>query len=313
MKKIILATILCFLLIPSVAVIAADPPAPAPTQSQTDNKYEEKDLILNVPIGEVTKGQVSGDLLGNYFKAWYDLLLGSVGIIATVVIMWGGFKWLSSRGDTKQISDAQDVIFSAITGLVLTFGSYLIISLINPKLTQINMPEIGDIEVRSKYDAANVGYSGKDSHGNTPDGSGSYPVGTDRRSALAEKDVRDQLRENGVGVNKNPCTEGVAYQNTPDGCTSVAGLQQQTIDEAVKLKKDCNCDVTVTGGTELGHHTGNRGYQLDVGKNNNLDAHIRNTGRRVSPLFGNYPSYAMPSGYTYVDEGDHWHIEPSNR
>ena len=122
-------------------------------------EYKERDLILNVPIGDVTQGQVRGDLLGRYFKAWYDLLLGSVGIIATVVIMWGGFKWLSSRGDTKQISDAQDVIFSAITGLVLTFGSYLIISLINPDLTEINMPEIGDIEVRSKYDAANAGYS----------------------------------------------------------------------------------------------------------------------------------------------------------
>jgi len=69
------------------------------------------------------------------------------GIIATIIIMWGGFKWLFSRGDTKQISDAKDTIFSAIAGLILAFGSYLIISLVNPNLTKIKMPEISDIKL----------------------------------------------------------------------------------------------------------------------------------------------------------------------
>ena len=159
MKKIILSTILSFMLIPAVGVMAADPPATASTESQTNSDYEDISIQLNIPIGTVTGGQVRGSLLGEYFKAWYNLLLGAVGIIATIVIMWGGFKWLSSRGDAKQISDAQDTIFSAITGLVLTFGSYLIISLINPSLTEINMPEIGNIKVTSNYDAMSQEYS----------------------------------------------------------------------------------------------------------------------------------------------------------
>ena len=148
-KKIIcLALIIIGLsvLIPLSVVLAAD----------YDNDIS---ITLNVPVGTVTGGAVRGSLLGEYFKAWYNLLLGAVGIIATIVIMWGGFKWLSSRGDSKQISDAQDTIFSAITGLVLTFGSYLIISLINPSLTEINMPEIGNITVTSKYNAMSQEYS----------------------------------------------------------------------------------------------------------------------------------------------------------
>ena len=159
MKKIILTTIFSFLLIPAVGVMAADPPATASTEGQTDSNYKDISIQLNVPVGTVTGGQVRGSLLGEYFKAWYNLLLGAVGIIATIIIMWGGFKWLSSRGDPKQISDAQDTIFSAIAGLVLAFGSYLIISLINPSLTEINMPEIENITVTSNYDVMSQEYS----------------------------------------------------------------------------------------------------------------------------------------------------------
>jgi|GEM_PF-5909278 len=152
MKKIILTIFIFYLLIPATTVLALDPPAKASSKSQTDNNYNDISIQLNVPVGNVTGGQVKGSLLGDYFKAWYNLLLGTVGIIATIIIMWGGFKWLASRSDPKQISDAQDTIFSAVTGLVLAFGSYLIISLINPSLTNINMPEIKDIQVTSNYD-----------------------------------------------------------------------------------------------------------------------------------------------------------------
>jgi len=148
MKKIFFVLITLLLLIPPLLRVLA-----------ADNNYNDISIQLNVPVGNVTGGQVKGSLLGDYFKAWYNLLLGTVGIIATIIIMWGGFKWLASRSDPKQISDAQDTIFSAVTGLVLAFGSYLIISLINPSLTNINMPEIKDIQVTSNYDVMSQGYS----------------------------------------------------------------------------------------------------------------------------------------------------------
>jgi len=115
-------------------------------------------IKLNVPIGGAAEG-VSADLLSKYFTAWYDFLLGTVGIIATIMIMWGGFKWLTSRGDSGIIKDAQDTIWAAITGMILAFGSYTILTLINPNLTTIKMPElkkIGDVAWENKTEDVSV-------------------------------------------------------------------------------------------------------------------------------------------------------------
>ncbi|MFA6593698.1 MAG: pilin [Candidatus Buchananbacteria bacterium] len=96
------------------------------------------DLILNVPIGAFMGGNVNENLLGNYIKAWYDLMLGVIGIVATIMIMWAGFKWLLARGDSGKITDAKSMIFSALAGLALALLSYTLISIVNPDLSNIN-------------------------------------------------------------------------------------------------------------------------------------------------------------------------------
>ncbi len=95
-------------------------------------------VTLNVPIGEVTK--VAN--FSEYVKLWYNFVLGTVGIVAAVMIMWGGFKWLTSRGESEAIKDAKERIIGAITGLVLAFLSYTILFLINPNLVYLSMPEL---------------------------------------------------------------------------------------------------------------------------------------------------------------------------
>ncbi|MFA5047471.1 MAG: glycoside hydrolase family protein [Patescibacteria group bacterium] len=86
-----------------------------------------------------------GSLLGKYIQAWYTLIISVVGIIATVMLMWGGLKWLTSRGNAGAISDAKEIIWSAIIGLALTLLSWTVLSLINPQLLtmkDINLPNI---------------------------------------------------------------------------------------------------------------------------------------------------------------------------
>jgi len=97
----------------------------------------------NVPIGDF-KGKISVDseILYKYISSWYNFVVGVVGILAAVIIMWGGFKWLTSRGNSAAISDAKDRIWSAIIGLVLVFLSYILLNLINPRLLNIYLPEL---------------------------------------------------------------------------------------------------------------------------------------------------------------------------
>ncbi len=48
-----------------------------------------------------------------------DIALRLVGIIATIMIIYGGFRYLTSAGDPSRISAAKDTIFKAIIGLVI--------------------------------------------------------------------------------------------------------------------------------------------------------------------------------------------------
>lgn len=67
--------------------------------------------------------------------AWaYALIVGISGFAAFVMIVWGGVQWMSSAGNPGAISDARNRITSALLGLLLVLGSFLILQVINPDL-----------------------------------------------------------------------------------------------------------------------------------------------------------------------------------
>lgn len=103
-------------------------------------------FVANVPIGTFTGGNVNENLLGNYINAWYNLMLGVIGIVATVMIVWAGFKWLLARGDGGKISEAKEIIFSALSGLALALLSVTLLNIINPGLTTINLEGLKPVQ-----------------------------------------------------------------------------------------------------------------------------------------------------------------------
>lgn len=76
----------------------------------------------------------------DFLKYIYYFFLSIGGILTFVMLVWGGFKWLTSAGNPGGIGEAKDIIFSALIGLVLLLGSYLILSTINPSLVVIQVP-----------------------------------------------------------------------------------------------------------------------------------------------------------------------------
>ncbi len=57
-------------------------------------------------------------------------LLGLAGIVLFVLLLTGGFKYITSGGDPKAVEGAQKTITYAIGGLILILLSYLILVLI---------------------------------------------------------------------------------------------------------------------------------------------------------------------------------------
>jgi hypothetical protein len=54
------------------------------------------------------------------------VLLGFLGIIAIVIILYGGFVWLTSAGNEEKVGQAKKIISAGIVGLIIIFVSYAI-------------------------------------------------------------------------------------------------------------------------------------------------------------------------------------------
>jgi hypothetical protein len=76
--------------------------------------------------------------LAQYIQGIYIYVMGAVGILAIAMLIWGGTKWISAGGNSELVSSAKKNITNAIVGLVLAFGSYLILSTINPSLVNLS-------------------------------------------------------------------------------------------------------------------------------------------------------------------------------
>ena len=65
-----------------------------------------------------------------------NVLLGFLGILAIIIILWGGFRWLTSGGNEEKVGEAKKIITAGIIGLVIIFTSYAIATFVITQLIQ---------------------------------------------------------------------------------------------------------------------------------------------------------------------------------
>ena len=53
-----------------------------------------------------------------------------LGIIAVLIILYGGFKWMTSAGSDEAVGDAKKIITAGIIGLVIILTAYAIASFV---------------------------------------------------------------------------------------------------------------------------------------------------------------------------------------
>ncbi len=68
--------------------------------------------------------------LGLMFEKVVGYALGLAGIVLFVLLLIGGFKYITSGGDPKAVESAKGTLTHAILGLVIILGAYLILVLI---------------------------------------------------------------------------------------------------------------------------------------------------------------------------------------
>lgn len=87
---------------------------------------------------DVQRGYVKD--MGQYIGGLYKYFVGAIGIIASLMVFYGGLRWLTAAGNASSVKDAKEIIFAALIAILIAFGSYTLLYTINKKLVQINPP-----------------------------------------------------------------------------------------------------------------------------------------------------------------------------
>ncbi len=104
---------------------------------------------ITIPGSQFVAGtpvRVEFETIGDYIVAVYTFFVGIAGIMATIMMMYGGLKYVVSFGSAQRMSDAKDQIVSALMGLLIAIGSYMILVTISPRLVEFQGLDLKKIE-----------------------------------------------------------------------------------------------------------------------------------------------------------------------
>ena len=87
-------------------------------------------------------GKKSFANIGEFIKWIYKYGVAVASILAVVMIIVAGFSWATSGGSPEKITAARKRIGGAMMGLFLAVMSYFILSLVNPYLVNLRMPQV---------------------------------------------------------------------------------------------------------------------------------------------------------------------------
>jgi hypothetical protein len=248
--------------------------------------------------------------LEKYLPGMFNLLIGLSATFAVLMIVIGGFQYMSSDSIMKT-EKGKGRIKNSIYALILVIGAYLILYTINPKLLELNL----NIESATVKGALNLNGTIINTQ-NTTD------------SQLTQAQASSALSGFTISSSGN-CTDP-----TNSSCTSLAGMHSDTVAGLIALKTTCGTacsQLVITGGTETGHACGDPATCLS--HQSGFKADISNTqGNGVA--FTNFISQQVQAqnnvsmntngfynisvgGFTYQvhPEGDHMDITviPKNK
>jgi hypothetical protein len=106
-KQIMVFVMLLTILTPVLAV-----------KAQTDDPF-------GITYGNSINGLTSADPRV-VAKNLIQVILGFLGIIAVVIILLGGFKWMTAAGNEDKVGEAKKIIVAGVIGLIIILGAWAI-------------------------------------------------------------------------------------------------------------------------------------------------------------------------------------------
>lgn len=76
----------------------------------------------------------TGDGLFSVVRTVISVMLIVGGVIAVIMIILGGIRYITSNGDANDVKAAKDTILYSVIGLVITAGAYMIVNYVVGKI-----------------------------------------------------------------------------------------------------------------------------------------------------------------------------------
>ncbi len=138
MKTIIKKSLQSLLLVPALAlgVSAVMPvlqPAEVHAQAQCDTLTTVRDGVDCAQGEGQDKSLFDAD---GIFQIIVNTLLFIIGAVAVIMLVYGGFKYVTSAGDSSAVTSAKNTILYAVIGIVVALLSWAILDFVLNQLGQ---------------------------------------------------------------------------------------------------------------------------------------------------------------------------------
>lgn len=86
--------------------------------------------------GDASKGQPScQSVINGKIASVVNILSSLVGVVAVIMIIIGGFRYITSAGDSNRVSSAKNTIIYALIGLVIVALAQVIVQFVLKRVT----------------------------------------------------------------------------------------------------------------------------------------------------------------------------------
>jgi hypothetical protein len=117
------------LLFVPVLALAASAVVPV-VQSDVAQAQVDKGLQGGLNDAKTTDSKITNKDLKTTIKDIINVLLYIIGVLSVIMIIYGGFRYVTSGGDSGGVSNAKNTILYAIIGLVVAALAYAIINFV---------------------------------------------------------------------------------------------------------------------------------------------------------------------------------------
>ena len=130
MKKMILSALI---VVCSVFGFSAISVASLPTNvsAQAANSVVKKG-IKTATTADMENKSIAGE--GGLISILINFLLWAVGILSVAMIIFSGFRYITSAGDASKTKSAQSTLIYSVVGLIVAIMAYAIVNMVTNRL-----------------------------------------------------------------------------------------------------------------------------------------------------------------------------------